>query len=270
VGDVLRVAALVGALVGCGRSHFDAVPQATDVFVDHGIAIRAAGVFDGTAALRRTLATSTSRTTMTISTWYKSSDVGTLILDAGISAMQQTYLTSATTSSPAIGTPVLVHQETATFYGALPDYGTAPFPYAGQWVHFVCAVDLTQPLQADRARWWINGEPQVVIEGTRIPFPQDLEMYFGDTIDHTFGSKYDGGFPWTGSLAETYVIWGYALDASAFVSLPPEGLRSIAYTGPVTPESLYFDYAVPGQNQLSGQPDWTPTAVTTNTSDLPY
>ena len=272
-GLLVVVLAAYATLAGCGRSHFDALPdgsqEAPDALPDHGIAIRASGSFIGIAELRRVLPTPTSRTRMTVATWYKSSDVGTLWFDAGPAIDRQSYFSGTMTSAPTLGTPILVHQETTTEYAAVPDYGATPWPFSAQWAHVVCSIDLTQTTQVDRVRWWVNGELQPVTEGIRLPYPQDLQLYFGDALPHTFGNKYDGSFDWEGSLAETYVIWDYALDAAAFVAQTQQGLQSIQYTGPITTESLYFNYEVPGQNLLLGQPDWTATGVTSN-SDLPY
>ena len=76
-----------------------------------------------------------------------------------------------------------------------------------------------------------------------------------------------------GSLANTYVIWGHAVEASAFVTLHTGAPRSIAYSGPVEPESVHFTYADAGnlgRNSFVGQPDWVATEVTSITTDMPY
>jgi hypothetical protein len=271
----VRTVALACALLGCGRAHFDVLGDGgatitPDVLPASGIRIQASGVFNNAGELRRQLAAATGRTKMTFATWFKTADLGNMIFSAGAAVDQQTYFAAAYVYHPSSGSPELVQQEVPTHYGATADYGAAPYPYANQWSHIVCAIDVTQPAEADRVRWWVNGDEQPVSPGNIVAYPQNMLLYFGAAVDHTFGNKFTGGYDWPGSLAETYVIWDQALDASAFVAQTQAGLQSIMYTGPVTPESLYFDYVVPGQNLLPGQPDWTNTGVASSTTDLPY
>jgi hypothetical protein len=260
--------------MGCGRAHFDVLADSSndDVMGPDApapLAIRTIGVWPTapTDNLSRTLATSTSRVKFTFASWYKSSTSGNVLFDAGVASTRHAEIVVGGTDA----VPSLDQQEmTGEWYEGGPDFGGAQFPYVDSWVHLVVALDTTQVNQADRVRWWIDGQPMSVSSGVRMPFPQDWQMYFGDTIMHVLGNKYDGAFHWSGSLAETYIIWGEALDPSAFVTMTADGLRSIAYTGPVTAESVYFDYAVPGQNLMPGQPDWTNTGVLSSTTYLPY
>lgn len=264
---------------GCGRLGYD--ETARD---DGGTTVIDAGGIDGTAGadaatvfspipgagvwtvaqseIQRTLATSVSTSVFTFSTWYKSTDIGTMILNAGSGLTEHTYVWAGTTT----GRPFFERHGTSGNFAAAPELTWA---YSGVWVHLVLAVDMTQIDSAARVRWWINGVPQVVTSD----FPQDLPLHLGDTLPHSLGNKYEGSFPWTGSLAETYIIWGVALDPSAFITIiGPDEVRSIPYTGPITAESAHFDYATDavGSNGFSGQPDWTDNLVTRSTTDLPY
>lgn len=271
-----RLGVLVVVLAACGRIDFDAVGDGgqTDSMVDAKpvqiIAIQSAGVWTVAASeLRRTLATSVSNTTFTFSSWYKSTNAGTMLFCAGVSPSEQTFIW--TDVNDATGEPYFQH------VGSLsgPDYRPATtWPYLGQWVHLVISVDTTQAIADDRVRWWVNGTRMVTrVADMGVPFPLDQPLYLGTAILHTLGNKFDGGFPWTGELAETYVIWGHALDASEFVTVVgPDTVRSIVYTGPVEPESLYFSYpaANPGQNGFAAQPSWTATSMMTTATGLPY
>lgn len=265
------------AFAGCGRFGFapaggaggDALREdgpAPDVAT---VAIPASGVFAiATSEMRRTLAASASPAgVFTFSTWYRSSDVGDILLGTGISATQHTLIGASSNVSP--GLPVFQHQEGGTFHLTGPDQ--RPWPFVDTWVHLVVAVDVRAPTIDGRVRWWVNGEPQANYLGPYAELPQDQALYLGQPILHTFGNKHIGSFDWIGSLADTYLIWGHALDASAFVTtVAPGVVRSIAYTGPVTPESVHFTYEVPGANTFPGQPSWMATSVVPSTVDVPY
>ncbi|MFN0245320.1 MAG: hypothetical protein ACKV2T_00345 [Kofleriaceae bacterium] len=227
--------------------------------------IIASGVWTATSDLRRTLATSTSTTTFTFATWYKSSWMGAMVLNAGVTAQRHTFAWNSQNDG-RIG---FQHQVDAAQYAAFPPLTTA-WPYLGMWVHVQIAVDTTQPALGDRVRIWFDGVAQILDNTGALDLLQDQALYLGDTVMHAFGRKWDGAFSWTGALAETYVIWGHALAPDSFIELTTVGLRSMVYAGPVTSESVYFDYQTPGENRFFGQPDWTAAGITSNTTDLPY
>ena len=263
-------------LIACGRVGFaelgddarvDSSRDATPVEI---VPITSAGYWQPVAELRRTLAVSVSRTKLTFSSWYKSSDIGTMPVCAGTTPSEQTFIWSDLDDPP--GMPMFQHVGNSIG----PNYSlTNPWPYAGQWVHLVVSVDTDQPVLGERVRWWINGErvaTKLGSSGSDIAVGQQL--YLGDTVVHTIGNKWTGSFEWSGWLAETYLIWGHALDASAFVTvLAPAVVRSIRYTGPIEPESVYFKYPAGGSggdNAFSGQPDWAATSMSHAFVDLPY
>lgn len=277
--------------VGCGRLGFGERPPITgdDASAAADVAAPRDGAPDGSLAdaalvdavapipightgqwtvtasqLAHTPAAVTSRQIFTIATWYRSTNIAEMLLCAGISAQQQTFLWADMTD----GKVLLQHQEIANQYVAAP--GMQAWAYHNLWVHLVVAVDLTQAAPDARVRWWLDGVPQIIDPDTTPGFAQGQEVYLGDTALHTIGNKYDGSYNWTGALAETYIIWGHALDPSSFITGTGAATRSIAYTGPVTPESVYFDYAVPGVNGFAGQPSWDATQISTSVSDLPY
>lgn len=273
VSRALFIAASASASVACGRLQFDQRTAGADdaltpdtLDAPTTITIRAAGVWGASSDLRRTLATGGWQAKFTLATWYKSSSYGNLMFDAGIAANQHTEVLIGLTD----GVPSLDQQEMSIYYEGGPDYGGSPFPYVDTWVHLVVAFDATAVNQADRVRWWVNGQSMSITSGPRMPFPENVLSYFGSSISHALGCKHDGAYHWSGSLAETYMVWGHALDASSFVVMTSTGLRSIAYSGPVTTESVYFNYEIAGQNQFAGQPDWAVNAVTNNLVDLPY
>lgn len=221
-----------------------------------------------TSELKRTLATSVSRTTFTFATWYKTSDLGTMLLCAGVAQDRQSFVWSGTSE----GTPFFQHGAPGMDFAAGPHL--VPWPYRGKWVHLVLSVDLTRASEAQRVRWFADGAETALTSGSASPFPQSLQLYLGDKVVHTLGNKYEGSFDWTGSLADTYLVWGHALEPSSFVAvLSPGIVRSIVYSGPVTAESVHFEYspsAGAGHNSFAGQPNWSATAVTLSSADLPY
>jgi hypothetical protein len=230
-------------------------------------AIAASGAWSsGASELRRRPAMSSNPSEFTFATWYKSSNTGTMMMCAGTTSSSQTFLWAGTTG----GRPFFQHQDASIFIGVAPSFGGALWPYLGTWVHLVVAVDVTQADPAMRVRWWIDGiERTTEMQGGVLP--QDHALHIGDAVVHVIGNKWEGGFDWTGSLAETYLILGHALDASAFVTSTPSGVRSIVYVGPIETESAYFEYATAnaGTNSFAGQPSWTANSLTTS-SDVPY
>lgn len=188
------------------------------------------------------------------------------MLGAGVTESEQSFLWASSMD----GRLFFQHQSSQSSYVAAPDAGE-PWPYSGQWVHIVIAVDLDKPTLEERVRYFVNGVHTANLE-FETPFPQSLDLYLGGAVQHSLGNKHDGAFDWTGNLAETYIIWGVSIGASAFVRRDHnEELRSIQYTGPVTSESVYFNYALSetGTNAFTGQPDWTSSYVGRSDS-LPY
>lgn len=254
--------------VGVGDAFGDMRPD-PDVATVAVVPITGAGTWTAAGTLRRTLATTNpSPGVFTVATWYRSDNFGAMPFSSGIAADRQTFLWA----SELTARPVFEHQEADAFYASTPTY--AMWPHVGVWVHLVVAVELAAPVESERVRWWVNGVPQPTDTGGGLGFPQDLDVYFGDPVMHAIGNKFDGAFDWTGQLAQTYIIFGHALEATAFVADVGGGaLRSIAYAGPITPESVYFAYdpAQPaGTNGFAGNPDWGATAMTIANTGLPY
>jgi hypothetical protein len=230
-------------------------------------AIAASGAWSsGASQLRRRLAMSSDPSAFTFATWYKSGNTGTMLLCAGVSASDQTFVWAGNVG----GRPFLQHEDATINIGVAPLLGGGAWPYLDTWVHLVIAVDMTQVDPARRVRWWIDGVERP-IESQGGTMPQDHPLHVGDAgVVHTIGNKWSGGFDWTGLLAETYLVLGHALDASAFVAITEDGVRSIVYTGPVDAESVYFEYATAdaGKNSFA-EGDWAATAVGSS-SDVPY
>ena len=141
--------------------------------------------------LRRTLAVAIGRPVFTIATWYKSPIVGAMLVNAGITASTQTYFWAD--GDQILGRLIFTHQDlTSTQYSSVPDLGIDPWPYIDVWVHYVIAVDLTDPDPVRRIRYWIDGiERTVVPDVGRQPPQFNQPIYLGDAIVHTFGNKYD-------------------------------------------------------------------------------
>ena len=248
----MRVAVVLVILTACGRFGFDA-ESSSDAAADDAAVIDAApdaavtikaiassGAFTAPSELRRALAVTEDRRVLTIATWYRSPNLAQMLFCAGIAANQQSFLWAATTDGK-IG---LEHQQAGIGYAAYP---AQAWTHLDQWVHLVIAIDTNQVDPAMRVRLWQDGVEVATSPLNGMVFAQNLDLHFGTAgTVHTFGNKFTGNFDWSGSLAETYLVWGHALDASYFVTQTAMGLRSIVYTGPVTPESVYFDTRCPG------------------------
>lgn len=269
--------AVLALVVGCGRVDFavttspsiddaagDAVVDAATAFDASPVAIAQSGVFGAASVLKRVLTVDADRTQFTFASWYKSDAIGEMLLCAGATAQEQSFVWAAMTD----GRLVFQHQQDSVMMADAP---TEAWAYASTWVHVVISVDTAQADVADRVRIWFDGAPQVVDPGTLVDIAQDQQLYLGASgIEHTLGSKFDGGFHWTGKLADTYLIFGHALDPSVFIVGTGAGVRSIAYTGPIDNESVHFDYAVSGANVFSGLPSWTAAQVASDPNDVPY
>jgi len=234
------------------------------------IDIPAAGFWHASSSeLERKPGTSVSQTTFTYATWYKSTTEEAIHFGSGVGSSNHTFFWAGSSD----GRLMFQHQSGGSSVVAAPDLGV-DWPYLDVWVHLVFALDSTQALPEERARWWINGVEYPVTDLSTNPVSQDFTSHFGSEVTHAIGNKWSGGFNWRGLLAQTFIIWGHALEASAFITLEapdaPGEVRSIIYRGPVTAESVYFDYTVPGTNGFAAQPDWNNTNVDTKTNDLPY
>ena len=85
------------------------------------------------------------------------------------------------------------------------------------WYHMVVTVDVTQAAEADRVKWYTNGEQITIASGSTYPAQNvDLPLFSGTnmTVGGAYTTSVNVFSDW--ALAEFYYIDGQALDASSF------------------------------------------------------
>ena len=155
-----------------------------------------------------------SRTTFTISAWFKRSKLG---------ATQD--LISAYRSSDGFQTDIMRFGSTDDFEfyahstnssGACDLQTNRLFRDVGAWYHVVVRVDTTQSSSSDRVRIYVNGTQETSFSSSSY-MNQNGEVVWGigSGVEHTIGavstSNYFGGY-----VAEVVYLDGQSLDASSF------------------------------------------------------
>jgi len=201
---------------------------------------------------------------VTFATWINTTTARAILLGAGETDSDQSFLWLGDS-----GSLFLQH---GTIDGPSHSSGITPgVDDEGTWKHLVVVMDLAAEAPEQRVRFWVDGIRQPTGPGMAGHYPTELPGFFlGGPHRHALGNKWQGAFDWIGRLAETYLIWGEALDPTYFSVGRGAEARSITYRGPITAGSLYFDYVNPGENRFDGQPGWNVTNVMSDASSLPY
>ena len=95
---------------------------------------------------------------------------------------------------------------------------TAKFRDVSSWYHVVLAVDTTQSTEADRIKFYVNGDfvSSSALAGS---YPtQNSDTLANTTTQHRVGGMFDGGtnFQYDGYISELNFIDGQALDPTSF------------------------------------------------------
>ena len=180
------------------------------------------------AHLTRTPSSAGNTRTFTFSAWFKKTRIYTSIassqfnpiLSAGDGASDFGLLSFSGQAQGASSDTVneVIYYD----YDAGADYSlelNRSFGDSTSWFHFMFAVDTTDGTQANRIKYYVNGELQTTNTNAHHgAFPQNRETSYNRTDEHMIGKWFNqGGVPtFDGYMAEINFVDGTQLDASSF------------------------------------------------------
>lgn len=137
------------------------------------------------------------------------------------------------------------------------------------WFHVCVAIDTTQATAADRVKIWLNGR-QVAGFSTAIYPSLNYDTLVGSTNTHYWGAGSPGPTAFLdGNLAESCLVFGQALPASAFGKFDPVTGQwvPVAYAGVFGAGGSRLDFAdatsaaALGHDRSGGANNWSASGV---------
>ena len=185
--------------------------------------------------LKRTNSSSGNRKTWTLSVWMKR--------NLSNATFYQSFFINRTSASYNIRFNRNTSTENNTNFGlgggALT--GSRKFRDTG-WFHAVLVYDTTNATEADRIKWYINGQREANFSATTYP-SQNTDGEFNRNQEYGIG-YYNTNTAWDGSMSQYYFIDGVAL-----------GPESFGFTDPLTntwrPKKFEY-FSTPISTQYSG------------------
>ena len=175
--------------------------------IDQSLRFRSSEV----AYLSRTPSSEGSRTTWTYSFWYKP---GSRTLVAGTSgAGTVTFLSVNPSETNTTYAEFLSESDRLTFQGATVTWvmPESRIRDNNAWYHLVLICDTTNSTQADRVRFYLNGERQTEFVTNDLAGDSD-ELGINNTVEHTIGKRQGTtNNPLDGLLAEVNFLDGTAI-----------------------------------------------------------
>ena len=204
--------------------------------------------------LKRTNSSSGNRKTWTLSVWMKR--------NLSNATFYQSFFINRTSASYNIRFNRNTSTENNTNFGlgggALT--GSRKFRDTG-WFHAVLVYDTTNATEADRIKWYINGQREANFSAATYP-SQNTDGEFNRNQEYGIG-YYNTNTAWDGSMSQYYFIDGQALGPESFGYT--DGLtntwRPKKYTGTFGTNGFYLpmDGNSPIGEDKSGQGNnWTP------------
>ena len=177
--------------------------------------------------LTRTPSSAGNTRTFTFSAWLKRSTIYTSLASGQIQAILTAWDASndfglLAFSGQAQGSATDTVNEIIYYdYDAGADYSlelNRSFSDPSAWYHFVFAVDTTDGTQANRVKYYINGELQTTnTNAYHGAFPQNRETAFNRTDEHSIGRWLgQANRHFNGYMAEINFVDGTQYDASYF------------------------------------------------------
>jgi len=213
------------------------------------------------AYLSRTFTTPTNSKKMTLSFWYKHTQIGTnsniFANDGAIGTDdEEVYINSSNTL-------VFFHREPSSEIA----YTNAIFRDPSAWYHMVVAIDTTQATASDRLKMYVNGEEQSLATNS-VSLNQTLRL-------NSAGVKYIGrrsdGLYLDGYLTEYNFIDGQQLTADDFGEYDTTtGVwKPKKYTGTYGTNGFYLE-GCRGTDQSGNGNDFTENNFNTTSSTVNY
>ena len=212
--------ALLGNLTGSSQFFSD------ELFYN-GVATQSLRFDDGSSAyLTRTPSSAGNTRTFTFSVWFKLSTIYTSLASGQIQGILSAWDGSGdfgllAFSGQAQGAASDTVNEIIYYdYDAGADYSlelNRSHSDPSAWYHLVFAVDTTDGTQANRVKYYINGELQTTTNAHHGAFPQNRETAFNRTDEHAIGrwqGQADRRF--NGYMAEINFVDGTQYAASDF------------------------------------------------------
>lgn len=151
----------------------------------------------------------------------------------------------------------------------------AVFLDPSEWIHIVCSVDTTQPIESNRVKFEVNRNLITSFNTANYP-DQFVDTDINAALEHRIGGLIGGGYHFDGYFAEVHFIDGLALDASYFgeVRAGSNQWSPKRYTGDYGTNGFYLDFADAshfGNDVSSNGNDFTDSGLSTTdqTIDTP-
>jgi len=196
---------------------------------------------DDAAYLSKTFASAGNRRTFTFSAWVKRGNIGVEqhIFD-GSTGGDSFYIRFNSDNTLQIRD----HAESGLYFKP-----TALFRDCSAWYHFVLAVDTTQGTQANRVKFYVNGEQVTSWSASTYPSQND-DTGVNGTTEHRIGRDVSGG-KFDGYMGEVNFIDGLAKAPADFGETGDYGeWKPIRYSGSYGTNGFYLpfkqDYTVEG------------------------
>ncbi len=196
---------------------------------------------DDSAYLSWTPASAGNRRTFTFSAWIKRATIGTeqYIFD-GSTGSDSFYIRFNSDNTLQIRD----HAESGLYFKP-----NAVYRDCLAWYHFVLAVDTTQGTEANRVKFYVNGEQVTSWSASTYPSQND-DTGVNGTTEHRIGIDVSGG-KFDGYMAEVHFIDGTALTPSSFGKTGDYGeWKPMKYSGSYGTNGFYLpfkqDYTVEG------------------------
>ena len=166
-----------------------------------------------TAFLSRSISSTGSQTTMTVSCWVKRSNFGTehtifsnKISSSGINSMKLAFYSSDTLA--------FAHAKTDDTSRDIRTNRLFRDPAA--WYHIVGTVDTTSGTQANRIRLYVNGVEETSFASSTYPAQNETLRLSNSSYPHTIGEDPRDNSHMDGYIAEMHFLDGVAYDPSYF------------------------------------------------------
>ena len=180
----------------------------TDDSAIGGQIIQGSTVFNNSRYLKRNFPNDGDRRTLTISVWCKRTAIG------AYSAFMGPYADNNNRDVFRIdNNDRLEFQSSANSANCKTN---ARFRDTNAWYHFMVAVNTTDGTQANRIKFYANGE---LLSQSENNYAQNATLKYNDNVDHYVGCRGLSGGPdleFLGYLTQFYFIDGHQLDPSYF------------------------------------------------------
>lgn len=182
--------------------------------------------------LTRTPGSAGTRTTFTISFWYKRLSTGNeVIISAGTTNVDAVDFSGA----DKLHTTIAADKQQTT---------TATYTDTTNWHHIVFAVDTTNGTAGDRARLYHDGVEVTAFDSESNPGLNDVDNFMNN-VRHAIGvDTFDlSSSPADIRIAEFHLIDGSQLTAASFGATVGASWKPIEFLGPWGTQGSYLEFA---------------------------